>query len=193
MNALSGLSNSALWMAVSWVLLTAVYLGVMLERERRSPNSPLGWQRLARSHLRVFATIAAVYGIFAVTSTTRRDAAAEAAFADLEFETGALSVAERLAAGSASVLMSAFGASSDGSHFSVRFGPDEASLRLDDMSRASCGGVLSGLSRHARSELVLAREIDGGPGSFRPIDSGTRDCPAEGARADLILRRSDRP
>ena len=183
-------SGIMLWhIALGWLLVAAAYLLCSHRAEVRPAEAGGAPRRFVRVNVVNIAICLALYAAMSAIVVVARTGPADAARDALEFETGALSAAERLAAGRIDVAYPEAGTSSDGSRFSVRSGPEGATVRIEDATLASCASVLTGLSGHAKPLLRLAHELGGGSGSFRPLDDWRAECPQEGARLDLVLRR----
>jgi hypothetical protein len=175
--------------ALGWLMVAAAYLLSAFRADVRPAGAGGPSRRFLRVHVVGITTCLTLYAGMSAIIVVARTIPAEAARDDLEFETGALSAAERLAADTIDAAYPEAGTSSDGSHFYVRSGPEGTTVRMEDVTLASCASVLTGLSRHAKPLLSVAQEMGGGTGSFRPLDDWRADCPQEGARADLVLRR----
>lgn len=183
-------SGIMLWqIALGWLLLAAAYLLFTYRAEVRPAEDSRSPRRFVRVNVVNIAICLALYAGMSAFLVVARTGPAEAARDALEFETGALSAAERLAAGTIDAAYPEAGTSSDGSRFSVRSGPEGTTVRIEDATLASCASVLTGLSRYAKPLLRVAHELGGGSGSFGPLDDWRVECPQEGARTDLVLRR----
>lgn len=189
MNTLTITTDTYWSLAAGWLLVAAAFLLVPTFKDTRSASTGGMRRGILMVHAGSIAVCLTFYVAVSAAVVVLRTIPAEAARTDLEFETGALSVAERLAAGTADVAYPEAGASSDGTRFSLLAGPDGATVRIEDATLASCASVLTGLSRRAKSMLIAAHEMDGNTSNFRPLADWATDCPKEGARADLVLRR----